>query len=163
MHQQSLQRDPFHLDLESLEGDILHTGGLSLSSGATEVSLLNFVIETYSTEDPLTGLDRAPLLTGLAGLNGDTLGRYPVFDLDFSEADVKVSRYGRVKVKNVGVELSAAGALALNVAFAGGEDVVPAGLFIGTATVSTRIVGLVGDDEEDDEGEDDDDDEDDDD
>lgn len=143
------------LDLETLEGDIFHTGGLNLSSGATEVDLLNFVIETYSTPDPLTTDPRMPQLTGAASLNGDVLGRYPLFDLDFSEARVKESRFGRITIRDVIVTLSEAGALALNVAFAGGASVVPAGLEIGTAKVSTRVVGIQGDDEDEDSEDDD--------
>ena len=60
----------------------------------------------------------------------------------------------------MGGSLSAAGALALNTAFFGGDDVIPAGLPVGTAKVSTRILRLQGDIDYEDDDEDDDDDED---
>ena len=51
-------------------GMIKHTGGLSLSAGADTLALTNYTIDLN------TGM-----LTAKADLNGDSLGRIPLFDL----------------------------------------------------------------------------------
>ena len=127
------------VDAGTLEGDIFHVGGLSLSRDDSEVTLLNFTIETYSTADLLTSTERSPQLTGVVTLNGDVLGRYPLFDLDLSGATVDISDSGKVKITDVGVSLSAAASLALDTVFGTGDTT---GLGVGTARVSTMIGGL---------------------
>ena len=129
------------VDADTLEGDIFHVGGLSLSRDDTEVSLTNFTIETYSTEDALTSTERSPQLTGVVSLNGDVLGRYPLFDLDLSGAGVDIAGDGRTKITAVGVAISAAASLAIDTVFGTGDIT---GLAVGEARVTTNIVGLQG-------------------
>jgi hypothetical protein len=127
------------LDLETARGDIFHLGGLTLVAGDTRVGLLNFVIDT--TADPL--------LTGLVTVDGDLVGRVPLFDLGLTEAPSV--RHGRLKIRDVDVTLTAAAAGALNDIF-GVSDFFD-GLPIGTAKLKTHVLG-------DDDGDDDDDDDD---
>jgi hypothetical protein len=130
------------LDLESLKGDIFHTGGLVLEVPGTKVSLLNFIIST-------TG--EAPVLTGLAAVNGDVVDRIPLFDLELT-SDPQLTKWGGLKIKDVIVTLNAVGAETLNTVF--GVDAFNEGLLIGTASVKTRIFGA--DDHSDDDSSDDD-------
>lgn len=101
----------------SLAGRITHSGGISLTKGATVVKLTRFTIDT-----------RAKQLTAL--VNGK--GRVAILDLDLSAPVVKVS--GRhVRVGNVPAKLTAGAAGALNAAF--GTTAFTAGLKLGVATV----------------------------
>ena len=113
------------LDLANARGDIFHTGGLTLRAGATEVRLLNFVIDTQD----------APVLTGLVVVNGDLLGRVPLFDLALGAApELKRSL---LVVGDVDVTLTSVAADALNDVFA--VDAFQAGFPIGEAAVLTFI------------------------
>jgi hypothetical protein len=51
-------------------GVIKHTGGLSLSAGSTVLALTNYAIDTNEG-----------VLTAAAAVNGDSVGRLPLFDL----------------------------------------------------------------------------------
>jgi hypothetical protein len=115
------------LDVETARGDVFHAGGLALRAGATEVRLLNFVIDT--TEDAV--------LTGLVSVNGDLVDRIPLFDLALSEAPI-IERSRFVVVRGVDVTLSADAAEALNGVF--GVSAFSAGLPIGEAVLATRVV-----------------------
>lgn len=113
------------LDLADARGDIFHTGGLTLRAGTTEVRLLNFVIDTQD----------APVLTGLVVVNGDLLGRVPLFDLALGAApELKRSL---LVVRDVNVTLTAGAADALNGVF--GVDAFQAGFPIGEAAVLTFV------------------------
>ncbi len=125
------------LDAQSLAGDIFHTGGLVLSVPGTTVNLLNFVISTTS----------APVLNGIASVNGDVVDRIPLFDLDLTDAIVDASRANRLTVSNVGVTLNAIAAATLNDVF--GTDAFEEGFPIGTATVVSRIRRALGGDVDD--------------
>lgn len=114
------------IDLEDLRGDIFHSGGLSLTSATTTVELRNFVIDTLD----------GTVLTGLVSVNGDLVGRLPLFDLDLTEAPVINGR--RIVIDAVEVTLTAGAAAALNDAF--DVSAFAAGLLIGEATVGTRAV-----------------------
>lgn len=99
----------------NLSGSITHSGGISLTAGATRVELLNFDIQ-------------APKL--LASVNGTTPAA--IIDLDASKAKITVS--GRnVTVAGVDAKLSSVGANGLNAAF--NTTALSAGIPIGTATV----------------------------
>ena len=55
----------------NLKGGIIkHTGGLSLSAGGTTLTLTNYFIDTNEG-----------VLTAMAAVNGDEVGRLPLFDL----------------------------------------------------------------------------------
>lgn len=113
------------LDLETSIGEISHSGGLTLSTGdaAAVVDLFNFIID--NTGDRL-------VLTGLAALNDDLAGRFPLFTLDFSNAQVDTSDTD-LTVTGVVLGLTAEGAAALNAAF--GVSAFTDGFNIGTANI----------------------------
>lgn len=115
------------LDLADLRGDIFHAGGLSLSAGSTVVELRSFIIDT-------TG---EPVLTGLVSVNGDVVGRVPLFDLATTQAPEIVGRRG-ILLDGVEVTLTDTAAGALNGIF--GVTAFEEGLPIGVATVQTRAV-----------------------
>lgn len=125
------------LDLESLAGEVFHSGGLSLQAGGTTVSLLGFTIDTTSLAFDNAAPDQ-PVLTGLVVVNGDVLGRLPLFDLALNQLP-KVTRAGRVVIRHVDVTLTGGAAAALNGVF-GINDLVE-GLIIGKAKVRTRLLG----------------------
>ncbi len=121
------------LDAGTNAGDIFHTGGLGLTAGTTSVTLLNFIIDTTS----LVGDAPRPILTGVVVVNGDTVGRVPLFDLALNQAPRIKGR--TISISNVDVTLSEEAAGALNAIF-GLDNVFTAGLPIGTARVKTRIL-----------------------
>lgn len=59
------------IDAANARAQIPHSGGLTLTKGATQVILSDFIIETTST----------PKLTGLVTANGSIVGRIPLFDV----------------------------------------------------------------------------------
>jgi|1185.fasta_scaffold648370_1 hypothetical protein len=110
------------VDAATLAGTIRHTGGLSLTRGATRVELRNFVIDT-----------KRSVLTARAGS-----ARLAILDLDLSA--VKVARRGRkLTVSGVSATLTKGAAAALNGAFA--THAFAEGLKLGTAVVRTRVAG----------------------
>jgi hypothetical protein len=110
------------VDAATLAGTIRHTGGLSLTRGATRVELRNFVIDT-----------KRSVLTARAGS-----ARLAILDLDLSA--VKVASRGRkLTVSGVSATLTKGAADALNGAFA--THAFAKGLKLGTAVVRTRVAG----------------------
>ena len=106
------------VDAKSLAGSITHSGGLTLSRGATTVTVTDFTIETAP----------APKLTALLGT-----ARFDLATLDLSAAKVATSER-TVTVGPVTAKLTKAAADALNQAF--GTTAFAEGLSIGTATVA---------------------------
>ncbi len=97
----------FHRD--TARGRILHTGGLPLTAGETQVTLQSFVIDTTN----------APVITGLVSVDGTFLGRLPLFDLALPSG-ITLSlkpRHGLIILQGVGVSLDNTAAGALNRAF----------------------------------------------
>jgi hypothetical protein len=108
------------VDAKSLAGSITHSGGLTLTKGATVVTVSDFTIATAP----------APTLTALLGA-----ARFDLATLDLSA--VKVATSGRtVTVGPVTAKLTKAAADALNQAF--GATAFAEGLTIGTATVTAQ-------------------------
>ena len=107
---------------------MFHTGGLTLAVPGTKVYLLNFVIST-------TG-EGAPVLTGIASVNGDVVARIPLFDLDLSALTVDGNKK-KIMLGEVGLALTAVAADTLNNVF--GTDAFVEGFVIGTASVDARI------------------------
>lgn len=104
------------VDAETLSGSITHSGGISLTAGATRVELTNFDIQLPKLLLQVNGGEPAPAV-----------------DLDASEAKVTVS--GRnVTVRNVVAKVNAAGAGALSSAFG---TTVPE-VTLGVATVKGK-------------------------
>lgn len=108
-------------------GDVLrtrtikHSGGISLTAGATRVELTDFYIN----------LDRSPDLTALVGGQ-----RVSILDLDFSKARPGFRR-GTLTLGPVAARLTAAAAGALNSAFK--VTAFTKGLLLGQATVRARL------------------------
>lgn len=107
--------------LDSARGQILHSGGITLTEGKTEVKLESFIINT---------LDEKPFVTGLVIANGKFLGRVKVFDLELpSDLVLPIDpKDGDFFLSDVKLTLSGEAASALNdafnvSAFAGGEVV----------------------------------------
>ena len=108
------------LDAKTYAGQIKHSGGISLTRGATRVDLRNFIIN----------VDAAPDLTARVGDS-----RVSILDLDLSDA--KISKSGRkLTIAGVKATLTKTAADALNAAFE--TDAFAEGLELGTATVSGR-------------------------
>jgi hypothetical protein len=115
------------IDLDTAVGNIEHSGGLTLTAGNTVLGIQNFIIDT-------TG--NAPVITGLAVLNGALVGRITLFDLQLpSGFSLPIKPYyGCVLyLPNVTVNLNAGAAATLNQIF--GTNAFAGGIKIGTATV----------------------------
>jgi hypothetical protein len=104
-------------------GEVLHSGGISLSKNATTVLLSDFTIN----------IDGDPDL--VATLGGEGGPRVSILDLDLSGLTADVN--GRnITLGNVEANLTAAAAGALNDAFTIPAPGIPAGFNLGTATVN---------------------------
>jgi hypothetical protein len=105
-------------DTSTFAGAIRHSGGISLTKGATVVNLTDFTIN----------VDGDPDLTAI--LNGGD--RVSILDLDLSALTVDVT--GRnITLGNASAALTAGAASALSGAFG---ETIPAGLVLGSATVN---------------------------
>ena len=111
------------VDLGTVKAEIDHSGGLSLTAGATRVELSAFIIDLAGTR---------PVLTGLVTVNDSLLARVPLFDLALPRGSVR-GNDDFLKVDGVAVTLSEEAATALNTVFK--VDAFVAGLPIGTAFV----------------------------
>jgi hypothetical protein len=108
------------VDAKSLAGSITHSGGLTLTKGATVVTVSDFTIATAP----------APKLTALLGT-----ARFDLATLDLSAA--KVATSGRlITVGPVTAKLTKTAADGLNQAF--GTTAFAEGLTLGTATVAAN-------------------------
>ena len=113
-------------DLDTALGQVLHSGGLTLTAGSTEIRLQSFIIDTTGS---------APQITGIVVVNGKLVGRLPLFNLSLPN-DITLPikpEDGLFKAKGIGVTLTATAASALNGAF--GITALSGGLDIGTANV----------------------------
>ena len=106
----------------TLPTTISHSGGLSLSSASTTVTLTDYTIV----------LGDAPNI--VATVNGGP--RVSILTLDLSQAEI-ATRHNKIVVKNVKAALTADAAGALNAAF--GTSALTAGLPVGTAKVKLRL------------------------
>lgn len=108
-------------------GEIIHTGGLRLVRNNTDVRLRSFVINTTGT---------APVLTGIAVVNGAVAGRITLFNvaLPTTVTFPLATQRRRLRLSGVGLTLNAGAATTLNQVF--GVTGFTAGLPIGTAEVS---------------------------
>jgi hypothetical protein len=104
-----------------LSGTIRHSGGISLTAGATTVKLEQFYID--------------PLRRQLTALVGGQ--RVPILSLDFSRT--RIGFGSTLKVGPVGGSLTAVAAGALDSAFGLPAGTVPPGLKLGDATVRYRL------------------------
>jgi hypothetical protein len=114
------------IDLDSAAGNIIHSGGLTLTGGGTVVTLQSFIIDTTGTQ---------PEITGLVSKNGKLVGRVPLFNLKLPAGfSLPIQpEYGFVQLSGVGVSLTSTAAGYLDDAF--GTKAISGGLDIGTACV----------------------------
>ncbi len=106
------------LEAESLAGTIDHSGGLTFSSGGTDVELTDFVIDTAAGTLTATTADGADLI---------------VLDVDLSGLE-QSDDGGAIVLTGITTTLSADAADALNEAF--GVNLFEEGLAIGDVTVT---------------------------
>jgi len=106
------------VNAESLAGDVRHSGGISLTRGATRVELTNFDIDTAERT----------LSANVTGVSG----KVAILSLDLS-AIRRTDADGTVTVANVPARLTDAAADALNAAF--GTTAFTEGLQLGVATI----------------------------
>lgn len=123
------------LDLANAKGEINHGGGLFLATRTTRVELLSFNIDT-------TGA--TPTITGIVLVNGDFVGRIPLFNLTLPTLTLPLQphAFGTLFIPGVKVALAPEAAAALNqvfgvTAFAGGFNIGTASVFA-VATTSRR-------------------------
>jgi len=118
------------IELTNAHGQILHSGGLTLTAGDTKVVLESFIIDTTGS---------APIITGLVVANGTLLGRVPLFDLALpSGLTLPLKPHdGDLKLDKVGVTLDATAAGALNSVFH--VSAFAKGFDIGTANVKLTL------------------------
>jgi len=114
------------LDLATAKGEINHTGGLVLATSSTRVELLSFNIDTSGSRT---------VLTGLVTVNGDFVGRLPLFDLTLPSVTLPLQpqAFNNLFLPGVRVALSAEAAQALNTVF--GVTAFTQGFNIGTASL----------------------------
>ncbi len=114
------------LDLQTARGELLHTGGLTLTAGGKKVQLQSFTIDTTGAQ---------PVITGIVSVNGQLLGRLPLFNLQLpgNLTLPLVPRGGWLTLSGVGVKLSATAAGALNSVY--NVTAFTEGFNIGTAKV----------------------------
>ena len=106
-------------ELDFSAGSITHSGGISLTAGATVVNLTDFDIVVGTGVRLLATVNGAP-------------GKVPIADLSLGNPPQVSGR--TITVSGVAVKLSAEAAAALNTAF--GTTALAAGLPLGTATVT---------------------------
>jgi len=114
------------IDLQNADGQILHSGGLTLTAGKTEVKLQSFIIDTTGT---------TPGISGIVVADGKVSGRIALFDVEFpSNLTLPLSASsGILQLRSVKLTLDAGAATALNGAF--DVKAFAGGLDIGTANV----------------------------
>lgn len=129
------------IDLDTTLGQILHSGGLTLTAGKTEVTLQSFIIDTTGS---------GPVITGLVSVDGtlQSFGRVPLFDLALPSGITLPLKPqdGLIILKNVGVTLDSTAAGALNSVFH--VSAFKGGFGIGKATVIIDLPGYYGEDED---------------
>jgi hypothetical protein len=120
------------IDLDSAAGNIVHSGGLILEAGGTEVKLQSFIIDTTKTTAG------APVLTGLVIVNKKLVGRLPLFNLVLPAGfslPLRAEGEFLLQLKDVGLTLTSTAAGALNSVYGLKPGTIPANLQIGTASV----------------------------
>ena len=99
------------VDLITASAQGIHSGGLTLTAGATEVRLQSLIIDTTGPE---------LFITGLVVIDNKLIGRMPLFDLQPPNGvllPLIPNKGGVLKVNGLGLTLTVAAAGALNTAF----------------------------------------------
>jgi hypothetical protein len=120
------------LDLANAKAEVLHSGGLRLSTTDTSVELTQFIIDTTSSA--------GAVLTGLVKVGGNIVGRIPLFAVTLPTLRLPLPAVRRLVISNVGLTLTSTAAQALNAAF--GVTAFSAGIPVGTATLTAIGIRL---------------------
>ncbi len=124
------------LDAAGPKLEILHSGGLTLTAGATRVALTSFIIENLGGNLRLTGVVKA---------NDTIVGRIPLFRVVLTQAPEVIPGSGgaaHLSIKGARLSLTDAAAQALNGVFK--VTAFKAGFPIGVAKVSATVRDLDG-------------------
>lgn len=122
-------------DLTDTEVEIIHSGGLTLTAGDTEVVLTDFVISNVGD---------APTLSGLMTVNGDLITRATLFDLQIGGLEaIATDDLTNLDLTDVAVTLSGDAAEVLNQVFE--VTAFTEGFSIGTAAVDAFVETATGD------------------
>jgi hypothetical protein len=122
------------LDLTSAKGNLDHQGGLTLTAGKTTVAIQDFLIDTTAS---------TPVITGLAIVNGELVGRITLFDLAFPsnfKKPIKLVDNVFLNLSSITVTLDGEAASTLNSVF--NTTGFKEGLSIGTASVRAVMGGV---------------------
>jgi hypothetical protein len=119
------------IDLDTGRGQLLHSGGLTLTAGKTVVKLQSFIIDSTGGE---------PVITGLVVEDGKLVGRVPLFKIYYPDGISLPLKpdHGVLKGDDLGLSLTSTAASTLNAAFH--ITALSAGFDVGTADV-TAILG----------------------
>ena len=115
-------------DLQTLQGEFIHSGGILVTTDAITVSLTDFIVThvapaeepTEPVEEPI---EPAPVsnLSALVTVNGTLVGRIALFQIDSTAAGLAkphaLAKNKKVPLNNLALTLTAEGAEALNSAF----------------------------------------------
>ncbi len=125
-------------DLRDTQVEINHSGGLSFRSGNNTITASDFTI---------SNLGNRAVLTALISLNGGSLTRAPLFDLQIGSVNAAAGTGQRnltnLDLQNVALTLAPEAAAALNQAF--NVTAFQPGLSIGTAQVDAFVNNRTGD------------------
>ena len=124
------------LDAAGPKLEILHSGGLTLTAGATRVALTSFIIENLGGNLRLTGVVKA---------NDTIVGRIPLFRIALTQAPEVIPGSGgaaHLSIKGAKVSLTEEAAKALNGVF--GVSAFRKGFPIGMAKVNATVRNLDG-------------------
>lgn len=124
------------IDLAKLTSEVVHSGGVNFSTESTSVSVMDLVLNV-----PTTGASATTVLTGVVVVNGESLGRVELFDVvtDLT-APLEVQGNKKLDLKNIEVNLTQAGADALNAAFSPEVDVFTTDTVVGEVSLSVTVV-----------------------
>ena len=113
------------IDLDTGAGQVLHSGGLTITAGNSQVIVQSFIVDITS------GI---PVITGLVSVNGSVLGRLPIFDLRMDDGlalPLTPQKIGQFTLDGVDLSLDSAAANAINSAL--NTDALSGGIEIGSA------------------------------
>ena len=120
------------IDLATAKGQFLHSGGLTFTSGSTQVRLESLIMDTTGT---------TPQITGLVVIDNALAGRLPLFDLKLPNGltlPLKTTD-DVLSLTDVAVTATNATAQTLSARF---RVTVPANLVVGTASVTAIPTGV---------------------
>lgn len=119
------------IDLETGRGEVIHSGGLTLSNGTTKVQLQSFILNTIAA---------APVMTGIVVADETLLDRIALFNLKFPVGltfPLTSSKKNSLRLDCIGVSLTAVAASTLNQLF--NVTAFDEGFYLGVANVNLEF------------------------